>query len=236
MLRLGLIINFMLVFVISLNAQHIEATSINLNSTSQYGGDYPTKNSDYTNVLSIGGIGAESGLKIYKQYAGTKATFAGPRNYHDAYVFEMTDYNENNPDGAIVFGGTGKDHVFENIMMIKGNGNVGIGTKFPTSKLSVNGKIKAKEVQVVASGWPDYVFEPNYQLIDLKDLEEFISQNRHLPDVPSAQEVEEHGISMADMDARLLKKIEELTLYVIELNKIVAIQDEKIKELENNIK
>lgn len=225
-------IGLLLVIAMSSQAQHVDATSINLNSRSQYGGDHPTDNSNYQNVLSIGGIGAEHGLKIYKQDAGTQASFAGPLAYYDAYVFEMTDANGSSPDGAIVFGGTGNDDVFENLMIIKGTGNVGIGTKSPTAKLSVNGKINAKEVQVTATGWPDYVFEVNYSLLTLYDLESFINENHHLPEIPSAVEVEENGISMADMDARLLKKIEELTLYVIQLNKRIELQNKRILELE----
>ena len=235
MKKITIIILF-LIATASVKAQHIEATSINLNATAQYGGEYPTDNSNYTNVLSIGGIGAEHGLKIYKQNAGTQATFAGSLYYHDAYVFEMTDANSSSVDGAIVFGGTGNDDVFENIMIIKGSGNVGIGTKSPTAKLSVNGKINAKEVQVTVAGWPDYVFKPNYQLMNLNDLEIYINQNGHLPNIPSEQEVEERGISLADMDAKLLRKIEELTLYIIDQNKKMEEMQKEILQLKNSIK
>lgn len=217
------------------NAQHVQATSINLNATAKYGGEYPTDNGNYQNVLSIGGVGAEHGLKIYKQSPGSQASFAGSQNYHDAYVFEMTDSNDDAVDGSIIYGATGKNDIFKHLMIVKGNGNIGIGTKSPTAKLSVNGKINAKEVQVTATGWPDYVFEANYSLMTLHDLELFISENQHLPEIPSAEEVEERGISMADMDARLLKKIEELTLYVIELNRTIEIQNNRIQELENNL-
>ncbi|WP_461630294.1 hypothetical protein [Labilibaculum euxinus] len=226
---------FLFIMLLSVNyirAQYVEATSINLNSRSQYGGDYPTDNSNYQNVLSIGGIGAETGLKIYKQDAGAQASFAGSQNYQDAYVFEMTDSNDNTVDGSVVYGATGKDDVFKHLFVIQGNGNVGIGMKFPTAKLSVNGKINAKEVQVTATGWPDYVFEPNYSLLSLHELETFINENQHLPEIPSAKEVGEKGISLAEMDAKLLKKIEELSLYVIELNRTIESQNNRIKELE----
>lgn len=119
-------------------------------------------------------------------------------------------------------------------------GNVGIGTTNPTEKLSVNGTIRSKEVKVEASPWPDYVFSDNYQLTTLEELESFIKSKGHLPEVPSAEEVAENGIALGEMNALLLKKIEELTLYVIEIKKenteLKAHQkliDEKLNELEN---
>jgi hypothetical protein len=99
------------------------------------------------------------------------------------------------------------------------NGNVGIGTPVPTEKLSVNGNIKAKKVIVSQAGWPDYVFDSSYSLRSLSEIETFIAKNKHLPDMPSAKEVDEKGISVGDNQALLLKKIEELTLYLIQLNK-----------------
>jgi hypothetical protein len=98
-------------------------------------------------------------------------------------------------------------------------GNVGIGTNTPKEKLSVNGKIRAHEVKVETANWPDYVFSPSYKLPDLKETEKFIKANNHLPDIPSAAEVEKEGVNLGEMNARLLKKIEELTLYLIELKK-----------------
>lgn len=98
-------------------------------------------------------------------------------------------------------------------------GNVGIGTTTPTEKLSVNGKIRAKEVKVETSLWPDYVFKPNYYLRSLHEVEEFIRLNKHLPEIPSASEVEKEGIKLGEMNSKLLQKIEELTLYVIELKR-----------------
>lgn len=103
------------------------------------------------------------------------------------------------------------------------NGNVSIGTSsttdgFETFKLSVDGKIRANSVKVY-TGWADYVFESDYYLPTLKEVEDYILQNGHLQDIPSAKEVEERGIDLGEMNKLLLQKIEELTLYVIELNK-----------------
>ncbi|MDY0237070.1 MAG: hypothetical protein RBR71_13675 [Gudongella sp.] len=89
-------------------------------------------------------------------------------------------------------------------------------------KLAVKGKIIAEEVVVkLHENWPDYVFSPNYTLRPLSEVEEHISNHGHLPEVPSAQQVHEDGISVGEMNAILLRKVEELTLYVIELKKEV---------------
>lgn len=85
--------------------------------------------------------------------------------------------------------------------------------------LSYDGMLMAKEVKVTLSGWPDYVFGEDYKLMSLGETEEYIKENGHLPGVPSAQEVEEEGLSLGEMNARLMQKVEELTLHVIELQK-----------------
>ncbi|WP_052444844.1 hypothetical protein [Flammeovirga sp. OC4] len=96
--------------------------------------------------------------------------------------------------------------------------NVGIGTDNPKSKLAVNGQIRATEVKVLADlSVPDYVFESGYELRTLKETKKYISENKHLPEIPSANEIAKNGIDLGDMNMRLLKKIEELTLYQIEL-------------------
>jgi hypothetical protein len=112
------------------------------------------------------------------------------------------------------------------------NGNVGVGTDAPSEKLSVNGNVRAKKVIVTQNGWSDYVFNDDYKLKPLSEVEVFIKRNKHLPDIPSAKEVEEKGISVGDNQALLLKKIEELTLYVIELKKENQQHSQRIQKLE----
>ncbi|MBN2612909.1 MAG: hypothetical protein JXB00_15240 [Bacteroidales bacterium] len=108
------------------------------------------------------------------------------------------------------------------------NSGIAIGTTdLGDGKLAVNGKILATEVEVKVYPWSDYVFTSEYKLRTLEEVSAFISQNGHLPEVPSAKEVEENGVNLGEMNAILLKKIEELTLYVIEQNK----QIEELKKI-----
>jgi len=110
-------------------------------------------------------------------------------------------------------------------------GAVGINTKTTSGyTLSVNGKIRASEVRVY-TGWADYVFEDKYRLRPLTEVESFIQQNNHLPDVPSAKVVEKEGILVGEMNATLLRKIEELTLYMIKANKSINALQKEVKQL-----
>jgi hypothetical protein len=99
------------------------------------------------------------------------------------------------------------------------SGNVGIGILNPNEKLAVNGTVRAREVKVETANWPDYVFEEGYNIGTLKGLESYIKANRHLPDMPSAKEVETNGIAVSEMFKLQQKKIEELTLHLIEKDK-----------------
>lgn len=99
------------------------------------------------------------------------------------------------------------------------NGNVGIGTLTPNAKLAVNGNIRAREIKVENAKWPDYVFAKDYRLPSLKETEQYIKDKGQLPGMPSAEEVRANGIDLGDMNARLLQKIEELTLHLIEMKK-----------------
>ncbi len=105
-------------------------------------------------------------------------------------------------------------------MIIKNNGRVGIGTTVPDSKLTVKGKIHAEEVKVDLNvPGPDYVFDKDYTLTSLAAIEKYILENKHLPGIPSAMEMETNGINLSEMNMKLLEKVEELTLHLISQHK-----------------
>ncbi|MES2807007.1 MAG: hypothetical protein V4619_00170 [Bacteroidota bacterium] len=133
-------------------------------------------------------------------------------------------------------------------LRIKYDGKVGIGTATPDEQLTVKGKIHAEEVRIDLNfPAPDYVFQRDYKLLNLDAVKAYIAEHRHLPEVPSAKKMEKEGINLSEMNMLLLKKIEELTLYVIqqkeenatiktELSKIKQQQDARIAALEKALK
>tara|TARA_A100000171_G_C2136241_1_gene150485 strand:+ start:881 stop:1876 length:996 start_codon:yes stop_codon:yes gene_type:complete len=151
----------------------------------------------------------------------------GQKNFHLGIVSDNGYFNQDR--FSIIQGGVERFVVdgYANA------GNVGIGTTSPTEKLSVNGTVLAKKVRVSADGgdWPDFVFAPNFKLRTLNELEAYIKTNQHLPEVPSAKEVEENGLDLGKMDATLLQKVEELTLYTIEQEKKIKQQERENLEL-----
>jgi hypothetical protein len=114
-------------------------------------------------------------------------------------------------------------------------GYIGIGTLTPDQKLAVNGTIHAKEVKVDLIGWNDYVFDKNYKLPTLPEVQKYIDQNHHLPEVPSEQEMVKNGLYLGDMNKLLMKKVEELTLYLIEKDKKDQEKDTLLKQQQQQI-
>jgi len=123
----------------------------------------------------------------------------------------------------------------DTLINILDNGFVGIGTNTPQSKLAVEGSIDCRAIKVSLDTWADYVFDEDYKLSSLKELEEFISEHHHLPDVPSEENIINSGSDLGKMDAILLKKIEKMTLYVIQQNKQIEQQSKEIEMLKENI-
>ncbi|AZB01115.1 cell wall anchor protein [Chryseobacterium joostei] len=134
------------------------------------------------------------------------------------------------------------------LFSVRANGKVLIGTSMNTAlsgcsdcneyRLFVKDGIKAEKIKVEnpsSNGWADYVFKKDYKLRSLEEVEKHISEKGHLPNIPSAKEVEKDGINLGEMDAKLLEKIEELTLYSIEQNKQLKSQSEEIKELREQV-
>ncbi|MDB5014380.1 MAG: hypothetical protein JWQ25_2582 [Daejeonella sp.] len=121
-------------------------------------------------------------------------------------------------------------------LTINDGGNVGIGTTSATEKLSVKGKIRAQEIKVEMTNWSDFVFDKDYKNASLADLEKFITDNHHLPNIPSTAEVQKNGVNLGEMNAKLLQKIEELTLHLIEQNKVNDKQKAQIEDQADEIK
>jgi len=163
-----------------------------------------------------------NGLKFYSGYEDDYQKWAG--------IASVAEDIHSNHTALTLF--TDQTEKFR----VTGTGNVGIGTTNPAEKLSVNGKIRAHEIKVEITGWPDYVFGEDYKKRSLLDLEKYISDHKHLPEIPSENEVSQNGIALGDMNKLLLKKIEELTLYLIEMKKENISQQKQINELINDKK
>ncbi|CAM1351612.1 hypothetical protein [Tenacibaculum halocynthiae] len=144
-------------------------------------------------------------------------------------------YIDNNHVGgaiAIRTGGTANVD-----FIVNSDGKVGIGTTTTGNhKLAVEGSIGAREIKVEASGWSDFVFEKNYNLPTLTEVEKHIKEKGHLKDIPSAKDVEKNGFFLGEMDAKLLQKIEELTLYTLQQEKRLKEQDKKFEKQEKELK
>ncbi|RQO30386.1 hypothetical protein DBR32_12515 [Taibaiella sp. KBW10] len=171
--------------------------------------------------------------------SGFPVNFPNPPAVYNTQLFVNRDHikalsvlntvTNTNGDETFVVYGSGKTHI-------------GMGRPLPNgvaanAMLSVDGTILAKEVRVAistATHWADYVFEQDYKLMPLQEVEAFIIANKHLPEVPSAQEVSKDGIEVAEISAVLLKKIEELTLYTIELQKKLDAQQKEINHLQKH--
>jgi len=157
---------------------------------------------------------------------------AEARAQNDAGISQTGNYIQ--VQGAADTGSSFRVTNFSNseLFRVLGNGNIGIGTNSPQARLTVNGDIVSKKVKVTQMGWPDYVFRNDYRLLPLDQVESYITQHKHLPGIVSEQEVGAKGLDLGDNQAALLKKVEELTLYLIQQNK--ALQELKAlnKQLE----
>jgi hypothetical protein len=131
------------------------------------------------------------------------------------YATSLVINEQGNPDDFRVEGDTDQNLIFVDSDLDR----VGIGTSSPQSKLTVDGTITTREMKVKLTGWADFVFADNYNLMPLSKLERHIKEERSLPGIPTNKEVIKDGVYVGEMQAKLLEKVEELTLYVIEQNK-----------------
>jgi hypothetical protein len=188
--------------------------------------------------LSIARSGSNSGSKTWNSVNQASIDFyADTQDSYNRYmdISAVGEVSGGNGGSNIRFiTNPGNSNLGVERMLIKSNGAVGIGTSSTgTHKLAVEGSIGSREVKVEATGWSDFVFNEDYKLNTLEEVEDYIQENNHLPEIPSEAEVLENGINLGEMDAKLLQKIEELTLYMIEMNKEMKSQKEEINLLKS---
>lgn len=138
--------------------------------------------------------------------------------------------NDDNPTRVFIAGGGGDVFIAGgggDVMITDTASHVCIGTSDKTHKLNVNGTVRSKEL-IIESNWADYVFRNDYKLKPLEEVDAFIQQYKHLPTVPSALEVQSNGLKVSEASTKMMEKIEELTLYIIE-------QNNRLKKLEATI-
>lgn len=174
--------------------------------------------------MHIRGLGATEVLRVESDNPTIQLRrFISANNYQEVGFVQTSGdnlrigTNSGNSLGKFVVRTGGADRFF-----IDANGNASLGTSTAATgfKLSVNGKAICEELKIQISGsWPDYVFANEYKLTPLLELENFVTANRHLPNIPKAAEIEKSGMEVGDMQRRMMEKIEELTLYVIDLQK-----------------
>lgn len=194
---------------------------ISLNSSGRVG--IGTSGPDATlHTKNINGSGLDVHLEGFTLLDGDQASLLLGKQTGAPYGEWGIEYNAS-AEGLNFWKPSGSNGYGNYFMFISDDGNVSIGTNDSRGyRFAVKGNMIAEEVVVkLHTNWPDFVFTKGYGLMPLEEVESFIEANNHLPNVPSAKEVEEKGINLGNMNAKLLQKIEELTLYVIELKKEV---------------
>lgn len=159
---------------------------------------------------------------IIKTAANTSGIARSGFGIHFNQVRQFTFWSSGFDPLLSIEGGSGKTYI---------KGNLGIGVLNPYEKLAVNGMIRAKEIKVETENWPDYVFGVGHKIPSLEELEKFVLKNKHLPDLPPAQEVERNGVEIGHLNKILVKKIEEMTLLMIKMNKMIKMQQKKINSM-----
>ncbi len=187
----------------------------------------------YGRTLNMGGTGINF-------YTANEAAFGGAVFPTDTSLVIWSNSGANNylvlqpswgNTGVGTYTPNAKLHVNGTTGILVGGNSARIATGY---SLSVDGKIMAEEVTVQNStAWPDYVFANDYKLMPLDELEASINKNKHLPNIPAAAEVEKNGIMLGDMNRKLMEKVEELTLYIIELNKKNEALTKRVQQMES---
>ncbi len=192
--------------------------------------------SDYSRAIKLNPFGGNIGIgtnyepnRKLEIYQG-RILFTGAENINNG-TYPGIEFTNGAGTAHRAFVGMGNDDIIGfysypantfGLAMDVNTGNIGIGTNTPSHKLSVNGSIRSREVIVETANWPDYVFTKAYTLPSLYDVEKFIDTYHHLPNVPSATEIETNGLPLGELQKLLMQKVEELTLYIIQQNKLIS--------------
>jgi len=183
-------------------------------------GSYTNNFDTYLGIKTTGGSVHKAGIKL--------------RHFNDNYGFDII--SDETVNGFFI-----KHHfndaVGVNVLFIDANNNVGIGTTTNATgyKLSVAGKIICTELKVQLQPFPDYVFDKNYKLLSLKDVENHINTYSRLPGMPAAGEIEKKGMSVGQMEGKLVEKVEELTLYIIQQQKQIESMQQMMEKLQQQV-
>ncbi|SFD51585.1 hypothetical protein SAMN05518672_102260 [Chitinophaga sp. CF118] len=210
------------------------AFKVNASGNVGIGESNPTEKLMVSGNIALSGTGAYFGVALTD-----RLTYDGKYQPHYGMQWVMDSWTGAGPSmwmsayGGMKFFTTGAVR-----MSISDNGNVGIGTTAPGSnRLAVEGTIAARRIKVTQiTPWPDFVFDINYQLPSLQEVENYIIANRHLPNIPSAAEVAKDGQDLGEMNRILLQKVEELTLHLIEQEKRMKEMQSEITDLKKSIK
>ena len=197
-----------------ITSSNIGETSVDLNwsATDDTAVTAYTLFQDGVEITGIGNTTSRNitGLNAATTYTFTARAYDAANNESGIGTLNVTTNSSGGGNTNGAWATSGANIYFE-------GGNVGIGTSTPDEKLAVNGIIHAQEIRVDLTGWPDYVFEKDYKLPTLEEVAQHIEREGHLINIPSAKEIEAKGANLGEMNKLLLEKVEELTLYLIEL-------------------
>lgn len=175
-----------------------------------------------TQLTSPFSIGINHGVKL----SVGNSSWANTTIIETGYNYQIGDFTD------IKVPGYGSNNA---IIRMSQYGNVGIGTANPTSKLTVAGNINSREIKVSVDAGADFVFDNNYNLPSLDFVNKYIKENKHLPEIASADEMKKDGINLSEMNIKLLQKIEEMTLYMIQQNKSIEELKQEIKNIKSQL-